>query len=361
MDLAIYGAQGIALGAYEAIHNLSPGKKVRCFIVTERGANAETLSGIPVLELESFSRSLSGKEKEEIEILIATPENVMPVIEKNLEDQGLFCHVRLNSSRWAELMGYYYARDKDYMPLSALPIGYHRAKIYMYMAKFYKDTPLTGKYELPEWVIPIQVGAALCEERVADVLDCEGENISARNGNYCELTALYWIWKNCLSYQAPDDKYEYYGLEHYRRVLELTKDDVLRLADNAVDVVLPYPMPYEPNIEVHHERYLKKEDWDAVREAVLELRPEYARAFPDLLKRRFLYNYNMILARKEVLAEYCGWLFPILEKVEELTDPPASERSDRYVGYIGESLATLYFTFHKEDLNIAHAGCRFLI
>ena len=58
------------------------------------------------------------------------------------------------------------------------------------------------------------------------------------------------------------------GLVHYRRILELSEDDVLRLMDNGVDAVLPFPMPYEPNIEVHHKRYLKKEDWDAVLKAI---------------------------------------------------------------------------------------------
>ena len=73
MDLAIYGAQSMALGAYEAIQNLYPVRKIRCFLVTERGCNAESLSGLPVLELSSFSDSLSEEEKHNIEILIATP------------------------------------------------------------------------------------------------------------------------------------------------------------------------------------------------------------------------------------------------------------------------------------------------
>lgn len=360
MELAIYGAQGTALGAYEAIHTICPARKVRCFLVTERGINPENLFGVPVLETEYFSKSLSDAEKQEIEILIATPENVMPEIEIELDRNGLHCHVRLTSSRWAELRGYYHAGDREYTPLRALPVGYHKANIHVFMAKFHKDKPLTGRYELPEWITPIQVGAALCAERVANILDCDGENISEKNGNYSELTALYWMWKNRLLQHSAGEKYEYYGLAHYRRVLEFTEDDELRLADNDVDVVLPYPMPYEPDIEAHHIRYLKKEDWEAVRGAVKQLYPEYGDFFPQVLKQRYLYNYNIILARKEVLAEYCNWLFPILDLLEESSVPKGKDRADRYVGYASESLTTLYFMYNKDKLKLAHAGCRFL-
>ncbi|HBN56703.1 MAG TPA: hypothetical protein DD414_07995 [Lachnospiraceae bacterium] len=360
MDLAIFGAQAIALGAYEAIHSLYPERKIRCFLVTERGNNAEYCAGIPVLELAAFSGGLSASEKKHLEILIATPEDVMPVIEDSLDACGLTCHVRLTSLRWAELMGYYCVQNRSCMPLSALPVGYHRADIHMFQARFHKDRPLASVCDLPEWVVPIQVGAALCEERVADMADCDGENISGKNVNYSELTALYWVWKNRLSVPSFSGEEAYYGLCHYRRILNLTDDDLLRLPDNEVDVVLPYPMPYEPDIEAHHHRYLKKEDWDAVLRAVLELQPEYANVFPGILKQRFLYNYNILLAGKEVLAEYCAWLFPILERVEQYSVPQGKDRKDRYIGYVGETLETLYFMYNKDRLQITHAGCRFL-
>lgn len=360
MKLVIYGAQGIALGAYEAIHSTCPEREVSCFLVTKQDMNPESLFGIPVLEIENFAQSLSSQERQETEILIATPETVMPEIEDTLDRNGLHCHVRLTSSRWAELVSYYYICGCEYRPLRAFPVGYHRANIHVFMAKFYRDKPLTVRYELPEWITPIQVGASLARERVANILDCDGENISAKNANYSELTALYWIWKNRLCHSSAVEQYEYYGLAHYRRVLELTEDDELRLADNGIDVVLPYPMPYEPDIEVHHSRYLKKADWEAVEKAVRELRPEYAEFFPKVLKQRYLYNYNIVLARKAVLAEYCCWLFPILERLEETSVPSGAERADRYIGYAGETLATLYFMYNRDRLRIAHAGCRFL-
>lgn len=356
----IYGAQGTALGAYKALRNLCPSRNILCFLVTEMGINAEYLAGVPVYELRSFSQKLSQDEKENILVLIAVPENVMPDIEKRLDGQGMFCHTRLTSTRWEKLMGYHYVCGRKFLPLGALPVGWHRADMHLFMAKYFKDRPLMHKYDMPEWVTTIQVGAALCGERVANILDCDGENISDRNGNYSELTALYWMWKNRLTRPSSCEVEEYYGLMHYRRVLAFTEDDALRLADNSVDVVLPYPMPYEPDIEAHHKRYIKKADWEAVKEAVWELHPEYRKAFQTVMKQKYFYNYNIVLAKKKVLEEYCKWLFPVLEKVEEYSSPKGIHRSDRYIGYIGESLLTLYFMHNRDRLNIVHTGCIFL-
>lgn len=360
MELVIFGAQGIALGAYRAICSLYPRRKPQCFLVSKLGRNPQMLGGLPVLEAAGFARGLSKSEKENVEVLIATPENVMDDIESTLEESGLRCYSRLTSLRWADLMGYYYAQEKSCIPLAALPIGWHRPQLHMFMAKFYKDAALTEAFDIPEWITPIQVGAQLCKERVADLLDCEGENISSKNGNYSELTALYWIWKNLLTDRASSGPAEYFGLAHYRRILHLTEDDIRKLPDNGVDVVLPYPMPYEPDIEAHHSRYLSGADWNAVLAALRELQPEYAEGLPGILGQQYFYNYNIILARGDVLADYCAWLFPILERIESLSVPRGWERYDRYMGYIGETLETLYFMYNRDRLNIVHTGCRFL-
>ena len=184
-----------------------------------------------------------------------------------------------------------------------------------------------------------------------------------KNGNYSELTVLYWMWKNKLVLPMTDDilDRQYFGLSQYRRFFDFSKNDLLRLVDNEVDVVLPYPLPYEPDIHAHHKRYLKDEDWNALIQALRENNPDDAADFEEVLKQQYIYNYNLILAKKSVLREYCEWLFPILERTEELSVPKGSERSDRYIGYMAETLETLYFTKNSDRLNIVHAGCKIII
>lgn len=358
--LAIYGAQGIALGAYQAIRELYPARKVECFVVSRRGDNAAHLAGLAVVELSAYAGALSEKEKTQVQLLIATPESVMGEIEKSLDEKGLTCHVRLTWERFAMLQSHYHGRRKKFLPLSALPVGWHRAGLLVFQVRTDKDKTLTEPYEPPRWLLPIQAGAIRRKEQVAELLDCEGEHISEKNGNYCELTALYFIWKNELSGPRAADENAYVGLCHYRRMLELTEDDILRLADNDVDAVLPFPLPYEPNMGAHHRRYLSEGDWEAMLRALGELQPAYVPALSRIETEPYLYNYNIIVAKKRVLWEYCSWLFPLLARIEELSIPRGSERRDRYIGYLGESLCTLYFMANKERLTIVHAGCRFL-
>ena len=57
--------------------------------------------------------------------------------------------------------------------------------------------------------LPIHVGKELSHEELSYSSDNTGDHISAKNPNYCELTALYWAWKNLEA--------DYIGLAHYRR------------------------------------------------------------------------------------------------------------------------------------------------
>ena len=44
--------------------------------------------------------------------------------------------------------------------------------------------------------IPIHCGKAVSKVNLGIQGDDTGDNISTKNPNYCELTAMYWAWKN---------------------------------------------------------------------------------------------------------------------------------------------------------------------
>ena len=95
--------------------------------------------------------------------------------------------------------------------------------------------------------------------------------------------------------------------------------------------------------------------------AIEELAPEYARMMPDIFSQPYFYNYNMLIAKRRIFDEFCGWMFPILKRTEELSSPRGWERADRYIGYLGENLTTLYFMYHKNHWKIAHVGRLMLV
>ena len=359
MKLFIYGAKSIALGTCRALQKLYPSYQVEGFLVSSLNGNSAILADLPVYAFDEFTSLISG-EKADIHILIATPENVHKEIISFLKEKGFMQYTCITSQIEADLMERYFQVSRECLSLHKLPKGSEGSKMEVFSAKFHRDVALQGRYETPEWIVPIQVGSALTDIRVAECQDNSGDNISTKNVNYCELTALYWLWKNRLVL-ANLDKADYYGLFHYRRMLDISDADILRLKENDVDVVLPFPMLHEPSAFEHHTRYVKNSDWDAMCKALEELYPEYVAKLEKIFSEPYLYNYNMLIAKPEVLTEYCEWLFPILERVEELSEPKGWERSDRYIGYLGENLLTLYFMCNKDRYKIVHTGRRMLV
>jgi len=362
-DIYIYGAKSTALGVYRAIDAFYPENRISGFVVTSLEGNPKLLAGLPVKELHEVS-------EKDVHILIAVPESLHEEIRNLLYETGFESYTCIDSVKEAELMRRYYSSLELFPSVRDLKKSVSRnadelsqtgstdSGIKVYTAKFHRDVPLHKEYEFPKWAAPLQVGAALTDRRVAELTDDTGDNISFKNPNYCEITGLYWLWKNELSGESPA---EYYGLFHYRRLLELADDDIAAIKDNNIDVVLPYPMLHEPGAWEHHTRYVRESDWEAMMKALKELQPEYASAADKSFDKPYFYNYNMLIARRTVLEDYCKWLFPILQRTEELSEPKGGERADRYIGYLAESLMTLYFMYHKDDLKIAHTARLMLV
>lgn len=349
----IFGAQSFACGAYRAIKDLYPESRVECFLVTKTEGNPGSLCGLPVETVEAFASKLSGSEKMECRVIVATPEDLFPEIVVVLNAFGFSNIECLDSRKDSALMEKYYEKCGLFKSLRKLPKGDMAIEPQVYQVKFYKDKAIKHDYAIPKWCVPLQVGAALTDIRVASETDNTGENISCKNPNYCELTALYWMWKNKILCMSDDS---YMGMFHYRRLLDVSEEDLYRFRANDVDVVLPYPTIHENGICMHHTRYVKEADWQVMLQALAERQPKYAEAYEQIFLQPYFYNYSIMIAKKSVLEDYFRWLFSILERTEELSVPKEWERSDRYLAYMGESLTTLYFMYHAKDLNIVHAG-----
>ena len=193
--------------------------------------------------------------------------------------------------------------------------------------------------------IPVRVGAA-GKEDYGFQRDDTGDNISSRNANYCELTGLYWMWKNL--------KADYLGLAHYRRHFTAkrgTSDrrDVLTLEQaqrqlGKVDVLLPTPRNYW--IETNYQQYVHAhhaEDLDKTREIIGEKCPEYLDAFDQCMKRTTGHRFNMFIMKRKLADQYCEWLFSILFELEKRLDISDYNDNDKRVfGFVSERLLDVW-------------------
>lgn len=350
----IYGAGIVATSIYTAIKQLYHHIPL-AFLVSDKKGNPTQMEGIPVLELSEIGDLDSGHQ-----IVIATPEMHHEAIAKSLYELGVhkeqlrFVDNGLENS----LMESYYSEQQDFKTvgewLKNLADGEQKQDIaetefFVFQAKCHVDKPLKNKMQIPDYVKPIQVGTAFTDESIAPIKDNAGDNISGKNRNYCELTATYYAWKNSGA--------QYKGLCHYRRLFDISEQQLQSLLGEMPDVILPYPSIHYPDMDSQHKRYVNDQDWNAMLQAMKEVAPEYYEAYvTDVSKQHYFYNYNMLIARREVFDDYCSFLFAVLERTEELTNPKGWERADRFAGYLGENLTTIYFRKNREKLRIVHAG-----
>ena len=207
------------------------------------------------------------------------------------------------------------------------------------------------KYWMPKdsVYVPVQVGAAL-HPALGYVPDNTGDNISAQNPNYCELTALYWAWKNL--------DCEYIGLCHYRRYfghkvyskdIEKKKGAIFHREDyekllQKYDIILPVKRNYYiETVRSQYEHAHYKKDLDEVEKIISEKYPGYSDAFTRVMNRRRLYILNMFVMKKSLFNEYCTWLFDILFELEKRTDSTGYDTYEaRLFGFMSERLFNVW-------------------
>lgn len=204
------------------------------------------------------------------------------------------------------------------------------------------------KYQMPMdgMYLPLHVGAEGKTDAEGNPLnlgyakDNTGENISNVNFSFCELTGLYWAWKNLDT--------DYIGLVHYRRLFEMEGEPVtyerLKAYLGKIKVFLPKKRRYRiETLKSHYNHTHCSDHLDVTRAVLMEKYPEYEKAYEKAVNRTWGYMFNMLIMEKGLLNDYCEWLFHILFEVFKRIDcRNYTDFMKRYVGRISEILFNVW-------------------
>lgn len=191
--------------------------------------------------------------------------------------------------------------------------------------------------------MPIQVGKALNPElNLGFQCDNTGDNISDKNNSYCELTALYWAWKNLRNV-------DYIGLAHYRRYfkMEMTPQNIINILRRN-DIICIKDQVYPISVYRQLVYLLTMEDVDIMIDTLLDLHPEMKQVIIDYFYRNNKFSQlNMMIANWEIFDHYCSFIFPILNRIENRLLPHKYVRLVRILGYMSEALLGLWIRYNN--------------
>ena len=259
--------------------------------------------------------------------------------------------------------------------------------------------------------LPIQVGKKLSDLELGiqsdqDVERVECDNISSLNPLYCEMTAMYWAWKN-IRKVFPD--VQYVGLCHYRRYFSAENHvlhDGLRMVKKFVKTSIHSvtgkevaSVFFERTKTIHSltdERFMESTNKlkslipsaditttipirffccnvreffsvigriyiDLLIEIVSHYYPDYTSALNSVLRGTSLCTANMIILKTGLLDEYCMFVFGVLEKHMEMVkeraiclDPEREGIYSRVPGYLAEILTSTFIETKKNEAKILY-------
>lgn len=262
-----------------------------------------------------------------------------------------------------------------------------------------------GKYISNDVYLPVHVGKEISKYDLPIQGDNEGDNISSLNYAYCELTGLYWAWKNI--------KADYIGLCHYRRFFTFEKSfiygpvhKIYATTLNIFQAFASFPKSYSSlqEIVVNNEdalavKALKQADKikNYIRNhgdtKIIALRPmsmgftnivthfsyvsgaHHIEIVKNIVKSKYPYIYpsfesvifsnklhlgNMIVCKNSVFNQYCNFVFSVLEEhrrilIEEGWYKDLKECSiSRLSGYIAEILTSVFVSFIEKTEGRRH-------
>ncbi|MEN6418625.1 MAG: DUF4422 domain-containing protein [Clostridiaceae bacterium] len=181
--------------------------------------------------------------------------------------------------------------------------------------------------------------------------DDAGAHISERNASFCELTGIYWAWKNLDA--------DYIGLAHYRRYFarrfgfskkgRIATRETIERALAKTDVILPKERQYYIETSYSHYAHAHHEqDLILTREILLEHCPDYLAAWERVMNRTHGHRFNIFVMKKELLNRYLDWLFDMLFTLETRLDISTYTGTDRRAfGYVSERLLDVWIEHNQ--------------
>ena len=245
-------------------------------------------------------------------------------------------------------------------------------------------------------IVPIHVGSKESKENLEYLKDSSGDNISEKNKNFCELTGIYWMWKNIDA--------NFYGMMHYRRyislenkleyrlkrilyifsrlfylkpiinILDMRELFQIKISDEQVmekeirkmsekitsemqkyDVILPKKEIFNKSVYLQYKKAHIVEHLDKLLEIIKE---DYEHIYPyyqkEIKKGNKIYPLNVFIMKKEYFFEYSKFIFDVLFKLEKRIKIPSDSYQMRVFGFLSERMMLPFIDYlkDKEAINV---------
>jgi hypothetical protein len=181
--------------------------------------------------------------------------------------------------------------------------------------------------------------------------DNVGNNISSKNGSYCELTAIYWIWKNT--------SYDNFGISHYRRFFVKSSKEGLHILDvkeledklRGHDIIMPAKINLGISTKDQYDFTANFEDLRLCLDYIKRKDPSYSPIIKSFLRCHEMFYSNMFYGKRKILDNYFDWLFDVLKYAESKIDISRySKGQKRVFGFIAERLINIWLV--HENINV---------
>lgn len=211
------------------------------------------------------------------------------------------------------------------------------------------------------------VNENIAKTKTVDTLSTwEGDNIDDKNQYYCELTALYWIYKN-----IKDD--EIVSFEHYRRIFLsphpglfsyhfLQKEEIHKIFEKK-QIILPLKHHFNQTLKEQYDESHGPMDLAVMERVIAALYPDYKETYIETINGHDASCFNMFVMKKEALDAYCEFAFRILDEVFRLQKHSIMERDtyqQRSVGFLAERLFNVWLNKNIPEQNRFYCSVAYL-